>query len=70
MPGYAEGPGYQVVTLPYRGGKLAFTVIVPGTADALRDKEIASLLREVRPAPVTLAMPRFTTRSSWTSPRR
>ncbi|MGB3439268.1 MAG: serpin family protein [Actinophytocola sp.] len=64
MLGYAEGPGYQVVTLPYRGGKLAFTVIVPATADALRDKEIAGLLGEVRTAPVTLAMPRFTTRST------
>jgi serpin B len=62
--GYAEGPGYQVVTLPYRGGKLAFTVIVPATVDALRDKGIASLLSEVHPADVQLAMPRFTARSA------
>jgi serpin B len=62
--GYAEGPGYQVVTLPYRGGKLAFTVIVPATVDALRDKGIAGLLSEVSPATVQLAMPRFTTRSA------
>lgn len=62
--GYAEGPGYQVVTLPYQGGRLAFTVIVPATIDALRGKGIAALLSEVRPAPVTLAMPRFTARSN------
>jgi serpin B len=62
--GYARGPGYQVVTLPYRGGKLAFSVIVPATIDALREKGIASLLSEVRPATVQLAMPRFTTRSA------
>ena len=55
--GYAEGPGYQVVTLPYRGGKLAFSVIVPATVDTLRTKGIAAVLDEVRPASVTLAMP-------------
>jgi len=62
--GYAEGPGYQAVTLPYRGGGLAFTVIVPAAADALRDKGVPAILGEVRPAPVTLAMPRFTARSA------
>jgi len=62
--GYAEGPDYQVVTLPYRGGKLAFTVIVPAAIDAVRGKGIAAILSEVRPAPVALAMPRFTARSA------
>lgn len=65
--GYAEGPGYQVVTLPYRGGRLAFTVIVPAANDAIqaiRAKGLAAVLDEVRPAPVTLAMPRFTTGSA------
>jgi serpin B len=62
--GYAEGPGYQVVTLPYKGGGTAFTVIVPGTVDALRGKGIDTLLDEVRPAPVALALPRFTVRSA------
>lgn len=64
MLGYAEGPGYQVVTLPYRGGKLAFTVIVPGDVDALRGKGLATLLSEVTPAHVVLAMPRFTAGSA------
>nr|CEL20056.1 Serine protease inhibitor (serpin family) [Kibdelosporangium sp. MJ126-NF4]CTQ97280.1 Serine protease inhibitor (serpin family) [Kibdelosporangium sp. MJ126-NF4] len=62
--GYAEGPGYQVVTLPYKGGRLAYSVIVPASLDALRGKGVAQLLSEVRPATVALAMPRFTTRSS------
>ena len=39
--GYAEGPGYQVVTLPYKGGGLAFTVIMPAFMEALHGKGIA-----------------------------
>jgi serpin B len=62
--GYAEGPGYQVVTLPYRGGELAFTVIVPESIEAVRGKGIAALLSEVRPSPVDFAMPRFTAKTS------
>lgn len=62
--GYAEGPGYQVVTLPYKGGELAFTVIVPGSADALRGRGIDALLADVRPTLVALALPRFTVRSA------
>jgi serpin B len=62
--GYAEGPGYQVVTLPYRGGKLAFSVIVPAVVDTVRAKGLAAVLDKVRPATVTLAMPRFTARSA------
>ncbi len=62
--GYAANRGYQVVTVPYRGGKLAFTVIVPAAVDAVRAKGIAALLGEVRPALVALAMPRFTVGSA------
>ena len=62
--GYAEGPGYQVVTLPYKGGKLAFTVIVPASPESLHGKGIAEILDTVAPAKVALAMPRFTVRSS------
>ncbi len=64
MLGYAEGPGYQAVTLPYRDGELAFTVIVPASPDALRGKGLAALLDEVQPAHVVLAMPRFTAGSA------
>lgn len=62
--GYAEGPGYKAVTLPYKGGKLAFTVILPASAEALKGKGVAALLDEIRPAHVTLAMPRFTAGSA------
>lgn len=64
--GYAAGPGYQAVTLPYTGGKLAFTVLLPtGTSltpvlNALRDKGLPQILAAVRPTALTLAMPRFT----------
>ncbi|WP_173128445.1 serpin family protein [Kibdelosporangium persicum] len=61
--GYAQGPGYQVVTLPYRGGRLAFTVIAPASIEVLRGQGIAEILSQVRPTAVQLAMPRFTTRS-------
>jgi serpin B len=62
--GYAEGPGYQAVTLPYRGGELAFTVIVTASVEAVRSKGVAAILSEVRPSPVDFAMPRFTARTS------
>lgn len=61
--GYAEGPGYQVVTVPYKGGKLAFTVILASSQEAVRTKGIAALLSEVQPMDVQLAMPKFTVRS-------
>lgn len=67
--GYAAGSGYQVVTLPYTGGRLAFTVLLPdGSLDAMlnvvRDKGLPALLAAVRPAHVSLALPRFSLRSN------
>ncbi|HEX3593338.1 MAG TPA: serpin family protein [Pseudonocardiaceae bacterium] len=68
--GFAAGPGYQAVTLPYTGGKLAFTMLLPtGTSltpvlDALRDNGLPAILRAVRPSGVSLAMPRFAVRSA------
>jgi serpin B len=64
--GYAAGPGYQVVTLPYKGGRLAYSVILPtgpDLTDVLRTKAISAILKEVRPALVTLSMPKFTVKS-------
>jgi serpin B len=64
--GYAAGPGYQVVTLPYLGGKLAFTILLPATTsltpllDMLRDNGLPAVIGEVRPTRIALAMPRFT----------
>lgn len=68
--GYASGPGYQVVTLPYVGGRLAFTVLLPtgpsldSLIDLLRTKGLAPALSAVTPARVALAMPKFAVRSN------
>ena len=67
--GYASGPGYQVITLAYTGGRLAFTVLLPdGSLAALlntvRDKGLPALLGTVRPVQIGLAMPKFTVRSA------
>jgi serpin B len=63
--GYAAGPGYQVVTLPYVGGKLAFSVLLPtgslaSMLDVLREKGLPAVLTSVKPTRIALAMPRFT----------
>jgi serpin B len=68
--GYAAGTGYQVVTLPYTGGKLAATVLLPsGTSltsllDLLRTNGLPSMLRSVHPAPVDIVLPKFTLTSN------
>lgn len=68
--GYAAGPGYQAVTLPYTGGKLAATVLLPsGTSlkpllDLLRANGLPSMLKSVHPAGVDIAMPKFTLSSN------
>jgi len=62
---YASGSGWQAVELPYVGGSLAMTIVVPDdmTAfenglDAARFDSIAGALS---PATVTLSLPRFKT---------
>ncbi|GAB3898373.1 hypothetical protein GCM10029964_082660 [Kibdelosporangium lantanae] len=65
--GYAEGPGYQAVTLPYRGGALAFTVILPTagkSTDTLDASTIAAVTKKIQPEYISIAMPRFTTKST------
>jgi len=62
--GYARGTGYQAVMLPYVGGRLAMTILLPdGSLDALEDQlgavGLAALLRPMSPARVALALPRF-----------
>ena len=68
---YASGPGYQVVTLPYVGGRLGFSVLLPApgsSTDALlkslRGSGLTSTLAAAQPAPVTLSLPKFTVKST------
>ncbi|HEY3747617.1 MAG TPA: serpin family protein [Pseudonocardiaceae bacterium] len=67
--GYAADPGYQVVTLPYVGGKLAFTILLPDTTSLtpllgmLRDKGLPAVIGAVRPTRIALVMPKFTIRT-------
>lgn len=68
--GYAQETGYQVVTLPYVGGKLAFTVLLPsGTSLApllstLRAGGLPAALQAVVPTPLEVSLPKFTVSSS------
>jgi serpin B len=68
--GYATGPGYQLATLPYAGGRLAFTIVLPTAGQPLVDvvrtvraTGLPTVLAAVRPAQLELAMPRFTVTS-------
>jgi serpin B len=60
---YASGSGWQAVELPYAGGSLAMTIVVPddlatfeGGLDAARFAQIAASLH---PTDVDLTLPRF-----------
>ena len=52
---YAHGPGYQAVRLPYLGGRLAMTLVVPVGAD----KGYPATLAPFHPADVELWLPKF-----------
>ncbi|OGN86833.1 MAG: hypothetical protein A2X23_02280 [Chloroflexi bacterium GWC2_73_18] len=60
---YAEGTGWRAVELPYVGGSLALTVIVPDDLAAFEAKLTPELLAAVTgalgPRSVQLALPRF-----------
>ena len=60
---YASGTGWQAVELPYAGGSLAMTIVVPddlaafeSSLDAARFSQIAAALQ---PTDVDLTLPRF-----------
>jgi serpin B len=61
--GYASGPGWKAVALPYRGNRLEMDVIVPdhlATFEAsLSPRELATIVDGLRPTPVVLSMPKF-----------
>lgn len=69
--GYATGPGYQVITLPYAGNRLGFSILLPapGSTTAnlltgLRATGLGTALRSVRHNEVVLSLPKFHLRSA------
>ncbi len=69
--GYAAGEGYQAVELPYEGGQVAMTILLPddGRFSEVEDSLDASLLTEtldgLERQPVRLTMPTFETESAF-----
>jgi serpin B len=66
---YASGDGWQLLELPYAGGKLAMDILLPakgsGTLATLRDSlsaaQLNSMLTSLTKQEVTLSIPKFTT---------
>jgi serpin B len=67
--GYLRGRGYDALELPYRGGRLAFDVLLPDSGGmpalltALAARGPLALLHGLAPAPVALALPKLTLRT-------
>ena len=61
--GYAAGPGWQAVELPYKGTDLAMRLVVPAgdlePEALLAPDSLAAVAGSLEPAYVRLAMPRF-----------
>jgi len=66
--GYAEGPGWRAVELPYVGGSLAMTIVVPDDLAAfertLDGSEFARIVGLLAPRAVDLWLPRFGARTA------
>ncbi len=63
---YAEEAGLQAVELPYAGGDVVFTVLLPRSAQGLADVEktlsagrVADLVHRLRPRKLEVALPKF-----------
>jgi serpin B len=60
---YAAGDGWQAVELPYIGGSLGLTVIVPGDLAAfeatLTPDQLTAIVGDLRQSEVTLGLPKF-----------
>ena len=63
--GYRQGAGYQALELPYRGGRLAFDILLPRPGGLqpllarLAGEAPLSLLADLRQQRVQLALPKF-----------
>jgi len=68
--GYATGPGWQAVDVPYAGGELAMAVILPDEGkfaeirDSLDGTALRRLLTGLTQTGVTLELPKWTTRTT------
>jgi serpin B len=62
---YAQGDGWQAVELAYKGGALAMDVLLPAAGDfasfqrGLAPDRLAAMLGSLRPARMSLALPKF-----------
>jgi serpin B len=69
--GYAEGPGYQAIELPYSGGKVVMDILLPAEGEfeafesSLDQMQLEAILAQLNQTQVSLAMPRFTYESSF-----
>ena len=66
--GYRNGDGYQAVRLPYAGGRLAMTILLPDAGVGPLEQRLATdglgpLTAGLRDTPLTLDLPRF--RFTW-----
>jgi len=63
--GYAEGSGFQVVTLPYDGRELEMVVLLPGQGKfaefekSLTAGKAASIIKDIAPKQVALSLPSY-----------
>ncbi|HEY3143883.1 MAG TPA: serpin family protein [Acidimicrobiales bacterium] len=67
----STGAGYSAVELPYKGGDLSMTVIVPDEGTSLADFEagltgerLAEIVNGLQPVTVDLSLPRWDTKSA------
>ncbi|MFI5258737.1 MAG: serpin family protein [Candidatus Limnocylindrales bacterium] len=62
---YAQGPGWQAADVPYAGGSLVMTIIVPddlaGFEGELTAARLDAITAAMQPARLDLALPRFKT---------
>jgi serpin B len=69
---YAELEGWQVLQLPYMGGRLAMLVLLPASGSALADNEqrldarsLDRISGALKPRPVSVTFPKFEIRASY-----
>ena len=68
---YARGDGYQSVELPYEGGDVAMTILVPdsgsfqGFQESLNGQSLQDVVDSLVHELVLLTMPRFETESAF-----